>query len=323
MEKRKASLLKVIFILNALMLFFIFNASNAFAEFYVISGSRGVGTEIKSLPYTISSPGFYYITKDLTCAYGNHGISVESDNVTIDLMGFSIIGSPGVAAVYDGIYMNTRENVEIRNGTVRNFSRNGINEPVAGKGHRIINIRVKDNSGGGIVLKSEGNIVERCTAEGNINTGIYVWWRSTVTGNVCTNNGNHGIFTSSYSTVSGNTCINNGLTQAIGHGIAAGTCATVTGNNCSYNHDDGINTSTGSTVTGNTCDDNTDDGIEAGLGSTVVGNTCRNNNDYGIKLGGFNLVDQNTATSNAAGKDIEEATGSMYGVNVPHIIPTP
>lgn len=322
MEKRMVGLLKVIFILNALLLFFAFNASDTFADFYVIAGSRGVGTEIKSLPYTISSPGFYYITKDLSCASTNHGITVEADNVTIDLMGFSLIGACAVAA-FDGIYMDTRENVEIRNGTVRDFSGNGINEPTGGKGHRIINIRVKDNSAGGIILKSEGNIVERCTAVGNTNIGIYVWWRSTVTGNVCTNNGNHGIFTSSYSTVTGNTCINNGHTQAIGHGIAAGTCATVTGNNCSYNFDDGINASTGSTVTGNTCDDNTDDGIEAGLGSTVVGNTCRNNTDYGIKLGGFNLVDQNTATSNTAGKDIEEATGSMYGVNVPHIILTP
>lgn len=68
----------------------------AIADFYVIAGGgRMTGKEITSLPYTISSPGFYYITKDLTTTTHGHGIHIQADNVTIDLMGFSLIGQGG------------------------------------------------------------------------------------------------------------------------------------------------------------------------------------------------------------------------------------
>lgn len=311
MEKRKVHSLKGILILNAIVLIFALNASNIFADSYVIVGSRGVGKEIKSLPSIISSPGFYYITKDLSCAFGNHGITISTDNVTIDLLGFSLVGQLAPAALYDGIYMNDSANIEIRNGTVRNF-RNGIYAS-GGKGHRIINIRASENANGGIILDSSSNIVEGCTVIDNNNTGIQAWDRSTVSGNVCSDNGNHGILTSSYSTVTGNTCNDNGLKQRNGHGITAGTGATVSGNNCCGNYNDGINASTGSTITGNTCDNNSEDGIDAGLGSTVVCNTCRSNTAFGINLGGNNLVDQNTATDN--NPDYSRCTGCVYGVN--------
>ena len=104
-----------------------FFASNAWAEFYVIAGAGGrpVGTAITSLPHTISSSGFYYITKDMTCADGTYGITIGVDNVTLDLMGFSLIGAGG-SGLDNGISMDERSNVEIRNGTIRDFSRAGI-----------------------------------------------------------------------------------------------------------------------------------------------------------------------------------------------------
>ena len=45
---------------------------------------------IKGLPFTISNPGSYYLTKDLST--NGVGVIVDTDNVTIDLMGFSLIG---------------------------------------------------------------------------------------------------------------------------------------------------------------------------------------------------------------------------------------
>ena len=214
MRTRNINSLKGFVILNALLLLFAFSASNAFAEFYVIAGSRGVGTQIKSLPYTISSSGFYYIAKDLSCAAGSHGITISADNVTLDLMGFSLVG-PGGAGGHDGIYMNARTNVEIRNGTVRNFTWRGIHEAnFEGTGHRIINIRAKDNGssigiGSGISLNGKSHIVERCTAVGNGGYGINVGAGSTVTGNTCYDNTNDGIYAYYGSTVTGNTCYSN------------------------------------------------------------------------------------------------------------------
>jgi hypothetical protein len=65
-------------------------------EFYVIAGG-GVGTRITSLPYTITSPGFYYLTSNLSYSGSSNGITVNSNDVTLDLMGFSISG-PGSGA---------------------------------------------------------------------------------------------------------------------------------------------------------------------------------------------------------------------------------
>jgi hypothetical protein len=90
---------------------------------------------ISSLPFTIDTPGSYYLTGDLTST--GHGIIVEADHVTIDLNGFSLIGSD--SGIYSGIYMVERSNVEIRNGTVTGFKGGGIDE-WNGKGHRVISV---------------------------------------------------------------------------------------------------------------------------------------------------------------------------------------
>jgi parallel beta-helix repeat protein len=205
MKKRTITSGKRFVVGSALLLLFTLSASNAFGDFYVIAGSRGVGTKIASLPYTISSPGFYYIDKDLSCS-GAHGITIAADNVTLDLMGFSLIGG----GTYYGIYMYGRTNVEIRNGTVRSFT-TGIYEGsfVNGVGHRVINIRARNNESSGIYLPSKNNLVEGCTATGNGGYGIYAYYGSTITGNTCYDNGDDGIYASYGSTVTGNTCFSN------------------------------------------------------------------------------------------------------------------
>jgi len=119
--------LKGLVVLSAFLLLFSFSVSDASGEFYVIAGSRGSGTEIKSLPYSISSAGFYYIKKDLSCAAARHGITITADNVTLDHMEFSLAW-PGGTEDYEGLYMNGRANVEIRNGTVKNSLRRSICE---------------------------------------------------------------------------------------------------------------------------------------------------------------------------------------------------
>ena len=176
---------KGVFFLIALFLLLIFNIANAFADSYVIVGSRGIGTKINTLPYTIASSGYYYIARDLSCDATNHGITIAADNVTLDLMGFSLNG-PGSGNDYDGIYIDTLYNVEIRNGTVRNFKGCGIHEDSSnGNGHRIINIRANNNSSSGIALVGKNNLIEKCTAESNGSYGISAGYHSTITGNNC------------------------------------------------------------------------------------------------------------------------------------------
>jgi parallel beta-helix repeat protein len=194
-------------------------------------------------------PGFYYITKDLTVS-GSHGITVTADHVTLDLMGFSLIGSG--SGNYNGVYMNARTNVEIRNGTIRNFGQCGIWESSSdGKGHRIINIRVEGNGSFGVWLAGKSDLVKGCTALENGLYGIGAGRGSTITGNTCYNNQDDGIY--------------------------AGRGSTITGNTCRYNQDDGIWAEAGSTITGNTCYYNTDYGIYLNGNNLVDQNTAYNN----------------------------------------------
>ena len=64
------------------------------------AGTDGVklpGTPISSLPYSISAPGHYYVTRDLTGVSGQHGIEVNSNDVSIDLGVTSELPFPRVA----------------------------------------------------------------------------------------------------------------------------------------------------------------------------------------------------------------------------------
>ena len=81
-------------------------------------------TPISSVPYTINQPGSYYLSRNLTMTADSNGITVKADNVTIDLMGFTLKGRG--TGEKDGITMNGRSNVEVRNGTVENWGGAGV-----------------------------------------------------------------------------------------------------------------------------------------------------------------------------------------------------
>lgn len=141
------------------------------SDFYVIAGG-GVGTRIASLPYTISAPGFYYLGANFTYTGVAPAISVTADGVTLDLMGFSLSGN----GTNKGIFMSARKNVEIRNGSLHNFSYGIQEDSPAGVRHRVINVRVEGNNtylldSYGIQLNGNANLVKGCSAWGS-NTGI-------------------------------------------------------------------------------------------------------------------------------------------------------
>jgi hypothetical protein len=166
-------------------------------DFYVVAAGGGVGTKITSLPYTISSPGFYYLTGNLTCTSGS-GIRIQSDDVTLDLMGFRLKGNSGG----NGIYMQSGDsfsNVVIRNGRLRDWDK-AIS--MYGFLHRISNVTVQANTGG-IILLGFGHEVRGCTAFDNTDIGIQAS-DSVIRDNVVGtgSSGNYGIF--GYGIISGN-----------------------------------------------------------------------------------------------------------------------
>ncbi|MHC4477933.1 MAG: right-handed parallel beta-helix repeat-containing protein [Planctomycetota bacterium] len=230
--------------------------------------------------YVINQPGSYYLTEDTTAT--RTGIKVDADNVTIDLMGYSLIGTPAELLGF-GVYMSGRSNVEIRNGTVRDFPKLGIYEASkeTGRRHRIINVRVISNGSDGIRLKGYGHLVKDCTAIDNGYNGIWVQQIHGLT-----------IYTTGSSTVTGCVAHHNDA-----NGIAVGYACVVTGNNAGHNQGHGIQADDGSVVTHNASFNNDDYGIHVKGACTVIGNTA-DHNQYGIYIKGSCLVDQNTAVDN-------------------------
>jgi len=85
---------------------------------YVIVAGR-VGTPVTSLPFTITSQGFYYLKGNLNYRGSDTAITVDYNNVTLDLIGFTINGAGSSSG--KGIYVSAKNNVEVRNGAVENF----------------------------------------------------------------------------------------------------------------------------------------------------------------------------------------------------------
>jgi parallel beta-helix repeat protein len=300
------------------------------------------GTEvlipISSLPYTITQSGSYYITANLTST--SNGITVNADNVTIDLMGYSLIG-PGTCCI--GIYMDGRSAVEVRNGTITNFLVFGVGEvSSAGKNHRVIEVRAVGNGSDGIYLNGSGHFIKDCTASDNgSDHGIHAGQGCTVTGNIVYNNSFTGINTGSGTTIMGNTVYGNGsfgiyagdgctvtdntVYNNGASGLRAGEGCTVMGNTAYNNVGHGIQANDGCKVTGNTARNNDSDGIYASYGCTVTGNTAGLNQNHGIELAGNSLVDGNTAYDNnqsgGAYKNISGPGSSTLGLNHNPTIP--
>lgn len=291
---------------------------------------------ISSLPYTISASGSYYLTGDLSSI--GTGITVGVDDVTIDLMGHSLIGPGAGSGTNYGIYVEGRSNVEIRNGTVRGFGLDGIREQssTTGKEHRIIGVRVISNGSNGIMLLGHGHLVKDSTAARNGAIGIYVESGCTMTGNTTYDNQGKGIEAGDGCTVTDNTAFGNGadgihtgygctVTNNTGRnnqeiGIYAGHGCVVIGNAAYYNQWDGILAKKGCTVTGNAARNNQETGIYVdGDGCNVVGNTACNNQHYGIWLAGNSLVDQNTAFNNnqsgGSYSNISACPSCTFGLN--------
>ncbi len=219
------------------------------------------------LPLVITEAKSYYFAEDIGFEPNDtDAITVECNDVTIDLMGYTLEG-PG-SGIKSGINMNGCSNVEICNGTIRDFGNYAISEnSSSGKNHRIINVRLLSN-GYGICLGGSGHLVKNCAASGNINYGIIAGGNTTLTGNTFCDNGNWGVSTSDGCILAGNTCCDNS-----GDGIITGDVCTITCNTTMDNGAKGINAGDYCLIDQNTAYSNTGGNLSYGTGS-VLGTNC-------------------------------------------------
>ena len=252
-----------------------------------------VRTPISSLPFTISQPGSYYLTGNLDGSAG--GIDITADDVTLDLMGFTIDGGGSVTDY--GINFSGSSNVNIRNGTVKGFGYAGIYQGNFGPHYAtVMDVQALGNGTlgiastySGILLNSSNSHVERCTAGDNGGHGIYAYYSSKLINNTAYNNsGAYGIYGSLGASLSGNTAYNNS-----GIGIYGSDGASLSGNTAYNNGGSGIYGSLGASLSGNTAYNN-GYGIHGSYGASLIGNNVYYNQNWGIYCAGSNLIKDNT-----------------------------
>ena len=119
-------------------------------------------TAITALPVVITVQGIYCFTGDLsTSITSGNAIDIQTNNVVLDLNGHKLGGlAAGLGTVAIGISASNRQNLTIRNGTVRGFLRGMVlDNSTVSQGHIVEDIRADQNTLVGIEVRGSGIIV--------------------------------------------------------------------------------------------------------------------------------------------------------------------
>ncbi len=154
-------------------------SSSKLATYIGKSNFMSIGATTLDATLIINTPGIYVLTENIASAVtSNQVINVNSDNVVLDLNGYTITGQND--SNMNGIEVAAgKRNVEIKNGTVYNVGNSGIK--VNGS---VQNLKIRDitfntcngNSGsqsGGIALiGASGTEVEHCVVDNCVTFSI-------------------------------------------------------------------------------------------------------------------------------------------------------
>lgn len=279
-------------------------------------------TPISSLPYTISSPGSYYLTGDLSSTTG--GITVATNDVELDLNGFTLTGSAG----YYGLYASFYNQITVRNGRLRSW---GTGIYLLYDDNEVDDVVVSSSAADGVVIGDRG-VVRRVRAIANAATGIKAYspddgisvldseadfnggdgisarqGASRIERNTVNFNAGHGISVTNDNVIIGNSLqLNNASGPAGEHGIFVdGSRNRIEGNSVRVTiAGDGIYvTGDDNTVNNNLVASNVGAGIEVdGSRNRIEGNNAGSNATKGISIyGSGNTIFRNSASGNTLG----------------------
>ncbi len=255
--------------------------------------------------FKIVQPGSYYLAGNIIGVSGKAGIQIavaaNGPGVTIDLMGFELVGVPGST---DGIVASGSDlrNIAIRNGTVRAWGDDGV-DLLAARNTLLAGLRVQNNGDHGIWFAAD-SAINGCAALGNTSNGI-VAVRSTVTGCAASQNGGAGIW-GAESTITG--CTSDGN---IGDGIYVQDTGTISNCTAAGNGGDGIEAGSG-TVVGCTVVRNTGHGILGGSACSITGCTVMRNGGNGIDVSEGCRVADNTCMYNGLTDNGSPVASGIY-----------
>lgn len=175
-------------------------------------------------PVTLSVPGSYRLSGNLTAPANTDGIVIAADFVTLDLNGFTLTGSGSGTGIFNGGI--GRLGTVIRNGSVTRFFQ-GIDISLQAEettsSSEVEHVRAFKNTGTGIAVGEHAIVHDTITFENPL--GLSVGNNAVVTGNLALRNGNIGIAAGPNSLVSGNAAANN-----LGIGIFVQCPSNVIGN---------------------------------------------------------------------------------------------
>lgn len=247
--------------------------------------------------FRISQPGSYYLDGNVTGVSGRSGIKIAADGVTIDLMGFALIG---VAGSRDGVTtQGSRRGIVIRNGQVRDWGIAGVRLTTEGTGATSIveGVTASFNTAAGIETTARA-VVRCCAAHSNGGPGILGDSMATLVDCISHNNASHGIAVGFGSVVS--RCSASGNST----GVFAANGSIVTECSAAANQNDGIRCQGSCLILGNIVSSNgpgtsEGSGIRVdGTDSRVEGNNCVGNRNGVYVTAAGNMIVRNTCSGN-------------------------
>lgn len=241
-------------------------------------------TDVVTLPiglngaYSITQPGSYYLTANLVGGAAISGIEIKTNNVTIDLNGFALIGAGGIR----GICVNGTgfQRIAVRNGRVTGYY-SGIDcASVLGTNN---NVTVEDvqvvgfgGTGKGITC-GEGLQVRRCQISGFSPS-------------------------SSAAIIAGSAAqISDCLVQSNYAGIMVGSNSVLRAVIARSHSIYGISVGSESQVLDCEATSNGSDGIEAGSNSVLSRCLASKNNQFGVVAQYYSTINACSANSNGSG----------------------
>lgn len=256
--------------------------------------------------YRITQPGSYYLTANVAGAAGKSGIEIASAGVSIDLMGFAVLGTPGSLSgiMTDAVYAN----ILVCNGTVANWGDVGIDLAAASGCPGTIIERVASSGNGSYGIRCGLNgVIRACNASGNLGTGIIAYNTSLVEECNASNNGTYGMLCGAGSTVRG--CV---VRDNTSDGINIGTSGVVLGCSAYSNGGDGFDLGIAGLVEACEAAANDLHGIRVSSDGIVRGNVARANGVLGAGAGiaasgGDNRIEGNNCVDNPVGIDVAAA----------------
>ncbi len=166
--------------------------------------------------YVITNTGSYYLTSNLNIAFGTpYLITITTNNVTVDLGGFSLLGNATTA--YGIAVLNYQTNVIIRNGTVSGFTAYGVY--CANVYYGVFDrLTVSQNKYAGLACGRNG-LVQDCLAVSNVVDGFYVFGSTMMQHCVATDNNATGIHVvETGSRIEGSHVVHNGFGLKVDEG---------------------------------------------------------------------------------------------------------